>query len=990
MKANYFLIIILFFLGKSTFVQGQTMTLGCEVTKEITCHNGSDGEVILAIMGGFSPYLITWSNGGTQPIMSNLSSGIYKVTVVDATNQKATLQIAVSNPPAIELVMSSTKSICGQNTGIATVLATNGEAPYTYKWSTGATTQTITNLTASTYYCTVTDAKGCTAVNNIYVNFDLDFDLTTSNTGLCSKNDAIISITNVTGGTAPYKYAIYNPNGNGYITPTIQNQPTGSFAVIVSNKDSTCWTSKTIFAYSSSPTLAPIEPIYPYCDNTDPHGLRVYHLGISKPYTLEATNTTTNKTVTSGMKDSLINSYVYNYALIPVPDSGKYRVILKGANGCADTSYVLYNLPKFLNAKINICGNSVLAIANGGIPPYSYVWTNVTNGALMSQQALFSNAPAGKYILNLYGSSCVYRDTIIIDGITCNTKSLLPKVFCDENKNCQYDTGEPLLKDFILEVQPLKSYLTSSVTGTTIPVDFGAYGVKVKVPNNYWKACQDSVITTIQLASADTTVLWFPLQKTVLCPKLEIDISTNRLRPCLTSIYDVKVCNKGTLTTNGVSYVDVNFDNWLGFESCALVSQPINATTRRFFIDKQLAMGECFSFSIVVKTACDATVGWTQCVKAHVYPDSICAAPAAWSGARIELETECVGDSVCFKIKNTGTAPTSLNKNLKYQIVEDNIILKQGIFNLNPNQIQNIKLPATGKTYRLFADQEPNYPVLSLPTVALEGCKSNVTQPVSLGFVTQFPNGDAEPFISEHCQVIVNSFDPNDKQGFPTGVNNERFIEPNQDIEYQIRFQNTGTAEAIDVTLRDELSSLLDIQNLRMGASSHPYTWEVSGKGILTVKFKNINLPAKIIDEAKSNGFVKFRIPQQRDLKNFTQINNQAGIYFDNNTPVITNTTLHTVCKNCLQFLPTRDLATDILVKIYPNPFQDNTTIELIDAPLGNYQFELYDILGRPIMTQNIDNQRFNFERNNLDAGIYFYKITDGKKTVGKGKMIAQ
>ncbi|MEY4906111.1 MAG: hypothetical protein RLZZ292_3926, partial [Bacteroidota bacterium] len=446
----------------------------------------------------------------------------------------------------------------------------------------------------------------------------------------------------------------------------------------------------------------------------------------------------------------------------------------------------------------------------------------------------------------------------------------------------------------------------------------------------------------------------------------------------------------GTIATNGVSYVDVTFDNWLGFESCALVSQPINATTRRFFIDKHLEVGECFSFSIVVKTACDATVGWTQCVKAHVYPDSICAAPAAWSGARIELETECIGDSVCFKIKNTGTAPTSLNKNLKYQIVEDNIILKQGVFNLNPNQIQNIKLPATGKTYRLFADQEPNYPVPSLPTVVLEGCKSNVTQPVSLGFVTQFPNGDAEPFISEHCQVIVNSFDPNDKQGFPTGINSERFIEPNQDIEYQIRFQNTGTAEAIDVTLRDELSSLLDIQNLRMGASSHPYTWEVSGKGVLTVKFKNINLPAKIIDEAKSNGFVKFRIPQVRNLANFTQINNQAGIYFDNNAPVITNTTLHTVCKNCLQFLPTRDLVTDILVKIYPNPFQDNTTIELIDAPLGNYQFELYDILGRQIMIQNIDNQRFNFERNNLETGIYFYKITDGKNTVGKGKMIAQ
>jgi hypothetical protein len=317
------------------------------------------------------------------------------------------------------------------------------------------------------------------------------------------------------------------------------------------------------------------------------------------------------------------------------------------------------------------------------------------------------------------------------------------------------------LNNFILKTYPDDYFLMSNINNPFLTPDTGTVGIKLNLPNNYWVACQDSI--SFSSNGQDTAIVFFPLQKNVLCPKLEIDISTNRLRPCLTSNYNVKICNKGTIATNGVSYVDVTFDNWLGFESCALVSQPINATTRRFFIDKHLEVGECFSFSIVVKTACDATVGWTQCVKAHVYPDSICAAPAAWSGARIELETECIGDSVCFKIKNTGTAPTSLNKNLKYQIVEDNIILKQGVFNLNPNQIQNIKLPATGKTYRLFADQEPNYPVPSLPTVVLEGCKSNVTQPVSLGFVTQFPNGDAEPFISEHCQVIVNSFDPNDK-----------------------------------------------------------------------------------------------------------------------------------------------------------------------------------------------------------------------------------
>lgn len=154
---------------------------------------------------------------------------------------------------------------------------------------------------------------------------------------------------------------------------------------------------------------------------------------------------------------------------------------------------------------------------------------------------------------------------------------------------------------------------------------------------------------------------------------------------------------------------------------------------------------------------------------------------------------------------------------------------------------------------------------------------------------------DSTNNIFQNCYTVVNSFDPNDKQVYPQGVNANHGVLNNQNMTYTVRFQNTGTAPATNVYIIDTLDANLDLNSVRIVASSHYMFTEVLPGNVLKFRFDNINLPDSTNDEPNSHGYVIYEIDQLPNLPHNTLIENTAAIYFDYNEPVITNTVFNTI-----------------------------------------------------------------------------------------------
>ncbi len=147
--------------------------------------NKSTGSVILNVSGGTQPYIYLWSNGSTEQNLLGLNGGSYSVKVTDnngctisntADVTQTYLTISVSSP-----IYQGGHNLSGYKSGDGSIdLSVNGVAsPYTYNWSTGATTKDVSGLQAGVYTIVVTDAEGCSAFESISIDEPLNFEMPT-------------------------------------------------------------------------------------------------------------------------------------------------------------------------------------------------------------------------------------------------------------------------------------------------------------------------------------------------------------------------------------------------------------------------------------------------------------------------------------------------------------------------------------------------------------------------------------------------------------------------------------------------------------------------------------------------------------------------------------------------------------------------------------------------------------------------------------------
>jgi PKD domain/Secretion system C-terminal sorting domain/Domain of unknown function DUF11 len=248
--------------------------------------------------------------------------------------------------------------------------------------------------------------------------------------------------------------------------------------------------------------------------------------------------------------------------------------------------------------------------------------------------------------------------------------------------------------------------------------------------------------------------------------------------------------------------------------------------------------------------------------------------------------------------------------------------------------------------------------------------------------------GDQTPGNNTYAyeQIVLSSYDPNDKSVQPKGLNASGDIAPGTPLLYTIRFQNTGTFYANDVILRDTLDGDLDQSTLEVIAGSHPFTWH-NDFGKLAFDFHNIMLPDSNTNEPASHGFVRFRIAPKAGLALGTELTNTGHIYFDFNAPIVTNTTLNTLA-NLVSIAPSRDL---VGLTVAPNPFANYTQFEFENLAHEHYKLTLRDLSGRLVMAEkNIEGNRFQLDASHLPAGMYLYTLQGASGNVASGKLIKQ
>jgi len=142
-------------------------------------------------------------------------------------------------------------------------------------------------------------------------------------------------------------------------------------------------------------------------------------------------------------------------------------------------------------------------------------------------------------------------------------------------------------------------------------------------------------------------------------------------------------------------------------------------------------------------------------------------------------------------------------------------------------------------------------------------------------------------------ETVVNSYDPNDKTCLQGAYLDIDSLPPS--LAYRVRFENTGTASAINVSIEDPIDpQVYDIRTAKLLAASHETQMQIEGDQ-LVFNFFNINLP---FEDELNDGYVIFSINPWPDLPLGTELSNTADIFFDFNFPIRTNTSTSTVTED--------------------------------------------------------------------------------------------
>lgn len=232
--------------------------------------------------------------------------------------------------------------------------------------------------------------------------------------------------------------------------------------------------------------------------------------------------------------------------------------------------------------------------------------------------------------------------------------------------------------------------------------------------------------------------------------------------------------------------------------------------------------------------------------------------------------------------------------------------------------------------------------------------------------------------VSIITDIVIGSYDPNDKNESHGGKVLHSGFTANDYLTYTIRFENTGTAEAINVKVTDVLDQKLDETSLRMVAASDDYVLDRIGSN-LTWRFSGINLAPSVENTQIGHGYATFQVKPKTGYLLGDVIPNTANIYFDFNPAIVTNEcTTEFVSTLAVNNFNENDFS------VYPNPTKNILNISAINNAITIENIVVFDVVGKAILNQKANTPTTTIDLSNFAKGVYFVKVAG----IGFEKMV--
>jgi gliding motility-associated-like protein len=386
-----------------TITQPTALAANGSTITNVLCNSGNNGSLTVSVNGGSPGYTYSWlPSGGNGVTASNLTVGVYTVSVTDLNGCTLSSTATVTEPIALAANSTTiTNVLCnGENNGSVTVSVSGGSPGYTYSWSpSGGSGVTANNLTAGTYTVAVTDGNGCTLTSSAAVTEPtaLGANGTTITNVLCNGGNNGSVAVSVSGGSPGYTYSWMPSGGSGV---TANNLTAGTYTVAVTDGNgcsisSSAMVTQPIVLAATTDTLINV-----FCYGGDSGSAFVTANGGSVPYSFAWSPTGGNAATASNLA------------------AGNYSVTITDANGCSIIRTVTITQPAALSLTVSpsvtICINqsaNISASPAGGTIPYIYSWNN---GPTTPSQSVSPATTTNYNVLITDANGCTVSQSVTI------------------------------------------------------------------------------------------------------------------------------------------------------------------------------------------------------------------------------------------------------------------------------------------------------------------------------------------------------------------------------------------------------------------------------------------------------------------------------------------------------------------------------------------------------------------------------------------------